>query len=435
MFDVTSWFNPQDVEVDPNLAIMLVLAVAFLTYFITRHYLLWVIAQMARRTKTTIDDIIIKHKVLKRLSLLAPVLIIYSFAGLFGDYQEDVERAMVVFIAGTLIYSLGALLNALEEILRGLKFTENIPLHNYVHLARTFLYIVGTIMLISIWTGKSPGLMLTGLGALMAVVLLIFKDTILSLVASVQISTKDLLREGDWLEMPAYGADGDVIEISLHTVRVRNWDKTFTAIPTYKLLEESFKNWRGMQESGGRRIKRSLHIDVSSIKFVDDEMLERFRKFQLIAGYIDGKLKDIKKYNREHKFDTDQLINGRRLTNIGTFRAYIEAYLKNHPQVHKDMTFLVRQLEPCPEGVPIQVYIFTTTTVWAEYEGIQSDIFDHLLAVAQLFDLKLYQHPAGADFRKLGPGHADPGLERELVAEASASPSRSSKPSRSSRPS
>ena len=436
MLDLTSWFNPQDVEVDPNVAITVVIIVALLTYFITSNYLLWVIGKMAQRTKTEIDDIIIKHKVLKRLSLLAPVVVIYTFAVLFDDYQADVERAMIVCIAGTVIYAMGAFLNAAEEILRGLKVTENIPLHNYVHLARIFIYLVGTI---SIWTGKSPGLLLTGIGALMAVVLLIFKDTILSLVASVQISTKDLLREGDWLEMPAYGADGDVVEISLHTVRVRNWDKTFTAIPTYKLLDESFKNWRGMQESGGRRIKRALHVDVSSIRFLTQEMVKRFRKYQLITDYIDGKLDEVEAYNREHQYDTDQLINGRRLTNLGTYRAYIVAYLKNNPSVHKDMTFLVRQLEPTPEGVPIQIYIFTTTVVWTEYEAIQSDIFDHLLAVAPLFDLKLYQHPAGSDFQKLGPASApgpsdasvasgvtdtiDPELKRELEAGAASRPS------------
>ena len=427
MFDLTSWFNPQDVEVDPSIAIVIVLIVAFLIYIITSQYLLWAIAKMVQRTRTEIDDIIVKHNVLKRLSLLAPVLVIYTSSVLFGDYQADVERAMIVCIAGTIIYSLGALLNAIEEILRGLKFAENIPLHNYVHLVRTFIYVVGTIMLITIWTGKSPGLLLTGVGAMMAVVLLIFKDTILSLVASVQISTKDLLREGDWLEMPAYGADGDVVEISLHTVRVRNWDKTFTAIPTYKLLEESFKNWRGMQESGGRRIKRSMHIDVSSIRFLTDEMIQKYRKYQLITEYIDRKLEEIEAYNREHRFETEQLINGRRLTNIGTFRAYIVAYLDNHSQIHKNMTFLVRQLEPGPEGVPIQIYVFTTTTVWAEYEGIQSDIFDHLLAVAPLFDLKLYQHPAGADFQKLGPaatGAVDPELRRELENEAASRPAR-----------
>jgi len=229
------------------------------------------------------------------------------------------------------------------------------------------------------------------------------------------------LREGDWLEMPAYGADGDVMEISLHTVQVRNWDKTFTAIPTHKLLEEPFKNWRGMQESGGRRIKRSIHIDVTSIKFLDEGMIRRYRKYQLITDYIDNKLKEIEEHNQEHRFDTTHLINGRRLTNIGTFRAYIVAYLTRHPLIHKNMTFLIRQLKPGPEGVPIQVYVFTTTTIWVEYEGIQSDIFDHLMAVAALFDLKLYQHPAGSDFQKLGPGITpgiSPELQQELEAEA-----------------
>jgi miniconductance mechanosensitive channel len=231
--------------------------------------------------------------------------------------------------------------------------------------------------------------------------MLIFKDTILGFVASIQLSGHDMVRIGDWIEMPKYGADGDVIDVSIHTVKVRNWDKTITTIPTYSLVSDAFKNWRGMSESGGRRIKRALHIDLNSIKFCTDEMLERFKKFSLLRDYISSRQEEISRYNQEHKTDTSQLINGRRQTNIGVFRAYIIAYLKNHPKIHKNMTFLVRHLEPTEHGLPVQIYVFSNDQVWANYESIQADIFDHLLAAVPEFELRVFQNPTGHDFASL----------------------------------
>jgi miniconductance mechanosensitive channel len=232
--------------------------------------------------------------------------------------------------------------------------------------------------------------------------MLVFKDTILGFVASIQLSGHDMVRIGDWIEMPKYGADGDVIDVSIHTVKVRNWDKTITTIPTYGLVSDAFKNWRGMSESGGRRIKRSLHIDMNSIKFNTDEMLERFKKFDLIKEYIADKQEEINGYNKEHETDTSQLINGRRQTNIGVFRAYIIAYLKNNPKIHQNMTFLVRHLEPTQHGLPVQIYVFSNDQAWANYEAIQADIFDHLLAALPEFELSVFQSPTGSDFARLG---------------------------------
>ena len=231
--------------------------------------------------------------------------------------------------------------------------------------------------------------------------MLVFRDSILGFVAGIQLAANRMVSVGDWIEMPAYGADGDVLEVALTTVKVQNWDKTITTIPTYALISESFKNWRGMSESGGRRIKRSVSIDMSSIKFCDLEMLERFEKIQYISGYIEQKKNELKDFNRAMSVDTASLVNGRRMTNIGTFRAYVQAYLQNHPKINKDMTFLIRQLPPTENGLPIEIYVFSNDKVWANYEAIQADIFDHVLAVVPEFDLRVYQNPTGADFRIL----------------------------------
>ena len=261
---------------------------------------------------------------------------------------------------------------------------------------------MGAIIIVGALLGRSPMVLLSGFGAMTAVILLIFRDTILSFVASLQISSNDLVRVGDWIESPKFGADGDVVDIALHTVKVQNWDKTFTIIPTYKLIDESFKNWRGMQQSGGRRIKRAVYLDISSIKFCDEAMVERFKKIQIIADYVAGKQEELKNHNAENEIDDSVLVNGRRMTNIGTFRAYVEAYLRHHKKIHQDMTFLIRQLPPGPTGLPLEIYVFTNDTAWANYEAIQADIFDHILAVIPQFDLRVFQEPTGKDFGRLG---------------------------------
>ncbi|NMA65612.1 MAG: mechanosensitive ion channel, partial [Clostridiaceae bacterium] len=267
-------------------------------------------------------------------------------------------------------------------------------------VVKIFISIMAAVIIISILTERSPWLLLSGIGAATAVLMLIFQNSILGLVASIQLTTNNMVQIGDWIEMPTHGADGDVIDISLHTVKVQNWDKTIITIPTHKLISESFKNWRGMREAGGRRIKRSIYIDMTSVKFCDEEMLERFKKIQYIKEYIQKKESEIENYNKSQNVDLSSIVNGRRLTNLGTFRAYIANYLKNHPGLNKNMTQMVRQLQPTEYGLPLEIYAFTDETAWVKYEAIQSDIFDHILAIVPEFDLKIYQRPAGHDFSR-----------------------------------
>jgi miniconductance mechanosensitive channel len=290
-----------------------------------------------------------------------------------------------------------SLLDASLEIYQRSAASRDRPIRGYVQVAKLLLYLVGGILVVSTLLQRNPWGLIAGLGAVSAVLLLVFRDTILSLVASVQLTTNDMIRRGDWIEMPRYGADGDVIEVGLHTVKVQNWDKTVTTIPTYALIQESFKNWRGMAESGGRRIKRAVHIDLNTIRFCDEEMLERFARFESIAEYIEGKRRAIAEANREIKGDPAQCVDTRQLTNVGTFRAYVEAYLRRLPETHESMTFLVRQLPPTEKGLPIEIYFFSRDQVWANYEALQADIFDHILAVLPEFDLAAYQAASGRD--------------------------------------
>src|SRR5690606_18092550 len=262
-------------------------------------------------------------------------------------------------------------------------------------LGRILIYIATGILVLSILMGKSPLVFLSAFGALSAALLLVFKDTILGLVASVQISSNDMIRVGDWIEMPKFNADGDVIAINLNTVKIRNWDKTVTTVPTYYFITDSFKNWRGMRETGGRRIKRSIYINLRSIKFVDPEMLERFKRFHLVTDYITTRQKEIEEYNTKYNIDTSTLINGRRMTNIGVFRRYAQTFLEAHPGVNQNLFVLVRQLQPDANGLPLEIYCFTKSVAWADYEGVQADIFDHLLAASSHFDLEVFQNPSG----------------------------------------
>ena len=275
------------------------------------------------------------------------------------------------------------------------------PLKGIVQSLKIIAAIAGVIFIVSVLIGQSPVILISGLGAMTAVLMLIFKDPILGLVAGIQLSANNMLSIGDWLEMPKYNADGAVIDIGLTTVKVRNWDNTVTTIPTYALISDSFKNWRAMSESGGRRIKRAIHIDVNSIKFITESQMQRLTKSRLLSQYILDKSREVEDYNQSRSEDLSSALNGRRLTNIGTFRAYLEVYLRNHPHIHRNMTLLVRQMAPGSTGVPIEIYAFTTTVVWAEYERIQSDLFDHIFAVVGEFDLRVFQEPSGYDMAAL----------------------------------
>jgi miniconductance mechanosensitive channel len=279
---------------------------------------------------------------------------------------------------------------------------DKAPIKSYIQLGKVVVYVFAGLFIVSSLADKSPWYFLTGIGAAMAVILLLFRDTLLSLVASVQLTKNDLIRVGDWIEMPQFGADGDVIDIALNTVLVQNFDKTISVIPTHKFLEHSFRNWRGMKDTGGRRIMRSINIDISSIRFLTYHEIQRMKESHLLKDYISEKMNDVHDYNSKHlKKSSSTLTNGRWLTNVGTFRAYVIEYLKKHPNSRKDLTMLVRQLEPTEKGLPLQVYVFVDTTVWAEYEGMQADIFDHLLAIAPEFGLNIFQQPSGRDFKAL----------------------------------
>ncbi|MDX9731947.1 MAG: mechanosensitive ion channel [Bdellovibrionales bacterium] len=311
------------------------------------------------------------------------------------------ERSTLVLVVIASLMTLSNGLRIAESLYRRHEIAKSRPIKGYLQTIMIVAYLLGFIGIVAIIIDRSPLLLLSGLGALTAVLLLVFKDSILSLVAGVQLTANDLIRVGDWIEMPQFGADGDVVEIALHSVKVQNWDRTITVIPAHKFLENSFKNWRGMAESGGRRIKRSITIDVNSIRFLTEDDIESFSKMRLLKEYLQQKRDEVSKHNSGLAAELHQRpSNLRRLTNVGTFRAYITQYLKEHPLVHKDRTFLVRQLAPGPEGLPIEIYVFATDIRWEFYESIQADIFDHLLAVMPEFDLRFYQHPSGMDFSR-----------------------------------
>ena len=327
---------------------------------------------------------------------------IHSFAPVFPSYQVWIQRIAFSYMVLVFVAALSKLLDAADDVYRSFEVSKSRPIKGYLQVLKIIAYVIGTIVIIAVLTDRSPLLLLSGIGAATAVLMLIFQNSILGLVASIQLASNNMVQIGDWIEMPKYGADGDVIDISLHTVKVQNWDKTIITIPTHALISDSFKNWKGMSEAGGRRIKRSIYIDMTSIKFCDEEMLERFKKIRYIQQYINDKTEEIEEYNKKLGIDAESLVNGRHLTNIGTFRAYIMQYLKNHPRIHKGMTQIVRQLEPTEKGLPIEIYAFTNDTAWAAYESIRPDIFDHILAVVPEFDLRLFQNPSGHDLRLQG---------------------------------
>ncbi|MCD6388553.1 MAG: mechanosensitive ion channel, partial [Desulfobulbaceae bacterium] len=305
---------------------------------------------------------------------------------------------ILVFLAARMIDSI---LRTVEEIYKRSEEAKKKPIGGFLSVVRIAMFIFAGIFIVSTLTDKSPWGIFSVLGGLMAVVLLIFKDTILGFVASLQLAGNDMVRVGDWIEMPKFEADGDVIDVSINTVKVQNWDKTISTIPTYALVTNSFKNWRGMSESGGRRIKRSLCLDMNSVRFCNAELLEKLNKFGLLKEYLQKKQEEIDLYNQEHNFDSSSVPNGRRQTNIGVFRAYVKSYLANHPKINKNMTFLVRHLPPTSKGLPMEIYVFSSDQVWANYEEIQADIFDHILAVLPEFGLRVFQEPSGLDFQSL----------------------------------
>ncbi len=386
--------------------LLIIILLAYLADILAKKLLRSVILTMVRRTKTTWDDILLEKKVFSRLAHFAPALVVYYSI----DYSLDAFPTIKSIIhTGVYIYMLvigllviDSLISGLHDIYLTLPISKNRPIKGYVQVFKIIVYFLGIIFVLSILLNRSILTFFAGLGAMAAVLMLIFKDSILGLVAGVQLSANDMVRLGDWISMPNHNADGTVIDISLNTVKVQNWDKTISTIPTYALVSESFNNWRGMEESGGRRIKRAINIDMKSVRFLDNEMIARFKKIKYLKDYIERMQQELDEYNRKQEIDESVLVNGRRMTNLGTFRKYLEEYLKHHPKIHNDMTFLVRHLPPGEKGIPMEIYVFSNDQAWANYEAIQADIFDHIIAVIPEFGLRVFQNPTGEDFARLG---------------------------------
>jgi miniconductance mechanosensitive channel len=397
LLDLENW-----IAVNPNLAAGVGVVLFFLFYILTRLVFGRGLTYIAGKTKNKYDDIIVKELRPLQASLLAPFIVAYTFAYLAPNVQNIIQKTSLFFILWIAILTVSGLLNAFNQIYESLPTFTGVSIQGYLDITRILAYVVGVILSITIVTGESPVLLLSGLGALTAVLLLVFQDTIMALIASVQISAQNLVKEGDWLEIPSYGADGVVTNMSLHTIKIQNGDKTITVVPTHKIMQTAYKNWRGMQESGGRRIMRSIRIDQNSIKFCTPEMIEQYAKIDLIADYVATRRDLLNNYKSsagmaEYAFDS--ALDGPQITNVEIFREYIEVYLKKHPDIHTEkMDVIVRELAPTSTGLPIELYIFTKTTRWKEYEHIQGGIIDHLLAAADYFDLRLFQEPAGSDF-------------------------------------
>jgi len=406
-----SWLGARP-ELETAVGIVVLLAVAWLANFVARRYLVRLVERLTAKSAIDWDNVVAHHGVFRRLAHLIPLAIVYFGINVVPNVPptvyDTIENIVLVLMVWTVMRSADGLLNAVGQIYDGLPMAKDRPIRGFLQLFKIFMYVMGAILIVAVAIGQSPLVLLGGFGAMTAVLMLVFKDTILSVVASIQIASNDMIRIGDWVEMPKFGADGDVIEIALHTVKIQNWDKTVTTIPTHAFSSDWFRNWRFMSESGGRRIRRDLYVDQSTIRFLGSGEIERFKRFDLLREYIAGKEALLAEVNRPAEEASEDGVNARRLTNVGTFRAYVYNYLRGHPQIRQDMTLLVRQREPTPDGLPIQIYCFTATTKWAEYEGIQSDIFDHILAIVPEFGLRVFQHPSGQDLKEIRLGTETP---------------------------
>lgn len=388
------------------LSILVLLVCAWLVNFITKQIILRIVTSIVKRTHFGWDDVFLKTGVFTRLSHVAPALVVTLLGPEFfltqAKWVRRLETSVNIYLVIIIVLVLYALLDAVVEFFERNDATKGLPVRSLAQSAKLVLVLMTGILVLSLMLSRSPLYFLSGLGALTAVLLLVFKDALLGLVAGIQISSNRMIQIGDWIEMQKYGADGDVIDVGLTTVRVRNWDRTITTVPSYALISEPVKNWRAMHESGGRRIKRSILLDMQTFRFLDEELLRKMLTFKKLREYLTKKLPELEEWNRTLEEDLSVPVNGRRLTNVGCFRAYVTEYLKAHPNIHKDMTFLVRQLQPTETGLPLEIYVFTTDTRWAIYEGIQADIFDHLLTVVPEFGLRVYQAPSSSDLRDLG---------------------------------
>ena len=392
-------------RLDQFIAFALILIVAFIADAVCRNILLKAVAHLVKQTKATWDDIVFDRKVMVHLSRMVAPIIIYIFIPIaFAETSQTtvgfIQRMCLIYLIITFLSFINSFLKAIYTVYSEKEQFRNRPLKGMLQTVQVVLWFVGAIIVVSILINKSPVSLLAGLGASAAILMLVFKDSIMGFVSGVQLSANDMLKVGDWIAMPKYGADGTVIEVTLNTVKVRNWDNTITTIPPYLLVSDSFQNWRGMQESGGRRVKRSINIDMTSVKFCTPEMLAKYRKILLLKDYVEKTEQVIKDYNEEHDIDNSILVNGRRQTNLGVFRAYLTAYLKSRPDINQGLTCMVRQLQPTDHGIPMELYFFSAIKEWVPYEGVQADVFDHVLAIIPEFDLQVFQSPSGRDFQR-----------------------------------
>jgi miniconductance mechanosensitive channel len=387
--------------ISDTMLFFIIIGLAIVSYYFLKEIVFRFLRRVTKHTKTQIDDVVFSKKFLSRLAFIAPLYLISQFTYLIPSAEKDFNKLLSICLTLVVFLSVGAILTAFNELYDRMEKYKSRPIKGYIQIVKIILYSFMSILLVGIVIGESFTTIITGLGAFTAVLILVFRDTILNFIASLQISSYDLVHVGDWIEVPKFGADGDVVDISLMIVKVQNFDKTITIIPTYKLIEETFKNWRGMQQTGVRRIKRSVHIDQNSIKFCDKELLDRFEKIDLISNYVKTMRKEVETFNKGKHLDINTMVNGMQLTNIGTFRIYLIEFLRQRKDISRDFSFHVRQLAAGPDGLPVEIYAYVTKTNFIDFENEQADIFDHILAVIPQFELRLFQNPSGSDFTSL----------------------------------
>lgn len=381
-------------------SIIILILFSWLAYVITWKIMRRTILPIIQKSKTTFDDILVRHQFFKRVAFFVPAILLYYLLddALGGEVKvPDIIWDLIdVWIVLISIMIINSLLSTIRDYYQRYEISKERPIDSLIQVLKIVAYVVGGLIVISIFINKNVTTLFVSLGTMSAVLMLIFRDPILGFIGGLQLTFNEMVRIGDWISVPKYDADGIVLEITLTVVKVQNWDKTVSMVPTYALVNNSFQNWRGMEESGGRRIKRSVNIDMDSVKFCTSEMLKQYHKIEILKPYLDKKEKEIEVYNKENNIDPSVFVNGRRQTNIGIFRAYLKAYLKKREDINQNMTFLVRHLQPTEKGLPIEIYVFTKTTEWADYENIQADIFDHVLAAIPQFNLKVYQYPSNS---------------------------------------
>jgi miniconductance mechanosensitive channel len=381
---------------------VILLIIAFIIDLIIVKILLVLFTKFTIKTKTNFDNLLVENKVPKNIAHIVPLIVVLEFIPVifvdFTYFQNMIEKSLQVFAIILTLWIARSLLNTIKDYFKTLPRLKDKPIDSYIQVFMIFAWVLGVLSAFAIITGIEFISFITTIGAASAVIILVFKDTILGFVASIQVSINDMVRIGDWITFEKYGADGDVTEINLSTVKVQNFDRTITTIPTYALISDSFKNWRGMETSDGRRIKRSLNIKLDSINYLSKDEVNNLKKIDLIAAYLETRQSDIETYNKDKNINEELLLNGRNLTNIGVFRKYMETYIENHSGTNKEMMIMVRQLAPTSQGIPIEIYAFSSDKRWKNYEYIMADIFDHLIAAVPYFDLEIFELPSNSSF-------------------------------------